>query len=687
MGATLNILLKKPDLTRCHCASGVLTETLALFSSASHAVIDASTPYDPVLAVRLRHFQADADAAATLADPLPLLRAMLLTTAVASGVQLAQYIERWRNSVGVALLTRALAERSGLVSETLAWLAGLTHNLADYVSTSDTPVGSNDPTAAERSADCVRGLDEDGWWADAVRFHALPLARGKTAHPLIRLVQLAYVLVTRPQAIDSVDVRTALTALGIAAAEGNVLLNAMHTEVHALALRFDLLSAQSPMAGSSYFKLTRQYAQQAARSEIHSYLSSAFTGNCHASVEERSVHLQQTLQGALRMLFGVERVGLYTAQANGTLQASTMFDPPPALARLTLRHDDAHSLLALAFAQRQALRFDRREPDYSVIDAQIARILDAESFLCQPVVLEQQQPALLLCGGVMPDEHPLWVEFVAEWGAAFQRLDASPTAIAPTLDAHDAIPRERIRRAIHEVSNPLTIMRNYVNLLSARPGTDASVQRDLGIIGTEIERVARIVRGIASDELASETATESASINTLISELVRMTLGTLLAPNKISVQIDLNPEVQPMPLHKDALKQVLFNLAKNAVEAMSEGGHLSFSTRLIVEDGRHQVEIEIADTGPGLPEHVSRQLQAAADSALPGSPPNLAAPYSNKGGDHAGLGLPISRRLVARMGGVIDYTTSGLGTRFLIRLPITLGSGQPVAESQYERRY
>ena len=46
---------------------------------------------------------------------------------------------------------------------------------------------------------------------------------------------------------------------------------------------------------------------------------------------------------------------------------------------------------------------------------------------------------------------------------------------------------------MHEVANPLTIMRNYVNLLSERLGADSAVQRDLGIIGDEIERVARIV--------------------------------------------------------------------------------------------------------------------------------------------------------------------------------------------------
>jgi signal transduction histidine kinase len=430
--------------------------------------------------------------------------------------------------------------------------------------------------------------------------------------------------------------------------------------------------------------LTQNYAQQAARSAIHAYLSSVFSA-AQSSLDERRLRLQQALQGALRMLFGVERACLYQGQADDTLQLAPLFDPPAALARLTILADDAHCLPALAMNLRQVRQFSRSEAGFSIIDAQIARVLGVDDYLCQPVTLDRQQAALLVCGGTALDEHALWQDFIAAWTSAFQRLDAPPTEFAPTppQEAERAIPHERVRRAVHEVANPLTIMRNYVNLLSARPGTDASVQRDLGIIGAEIERVARIVRGLTSEESACDASTEPTSINTLISELVRMTLGTLLAPNKISVQIDLNPEVQPMPLPRDALKQVLFNLAKNAVEAMNEGGHLSFSTRLLVHGGQHQVEIEIADTGPGLPEPVRQYLLGAAATGTRDDP----ASGSSKGSDHAGLGLPISRRLIASMGGSIDHETSGLGTRFLIRLPIPLANGQPLPETQHERRY
>jgi len=197
------------------------------------------------------------------------------------------------------------------------------------------------------------------------------------------------------------------------------------------------------------------------------------------------------------------------------------------------------------------------------------------------------------------------------------------------------------------------------------------VQRDLGIIGDEIERVARIVRGIttAEEHGAPAAALELVSVNSIVSELVRMALGTLFTPNKVNVQIDLNPDVPPMPLQKDLLKQVLFNLAKNAVEAMHAGGHLKFTTRLVDANGQRQVEIEVADTGPGLPDAVASRLFEPV--------------VSEKGGDHAGLGLTISRSLVERLNGQLSCSSTPQGTHFLIRLP-TLQNGQaPLTTTRY----
>jgi signal transduction histidine kinase len=719
----------------------VVAEALELLASggAAPAALASCLRHDPVLSVRLRQLEADAKhSGAPDGGQSGLLRAMLLAAPVANGPQLPGYAVRWRTSLTVAALARALAERSGLAEAEPAWLAGLTHNLAAYAQ----PAGPDPADMAERSAGCLEELDAAGWLADAVRYHALPLASARAAHPLLRITQLAYVLTTRPQAADSSDVRAALGGLGMSADEGAGLLLEAQDQVQEWAQRFSLAGSLNEEKDNRLVRLLRIYSGQAAQSALHGYLRNA----------KDTSALLRALKQALSALFGVERACVFVPQADGLLRVSPLFDSSPSLSGLAIPQDDgqtialkdatphtifhglqpiesrspsglraeAHapaifdgagiSVLSRAHALRQALYFDAGAAEFSVADAQIARRLGVSGFLCQPVMLSGWTPALLLCGeadfrategipeknnaSMSPQESAIfddarrasdaWRGFVAEWGEAFARLDMlrpfsaaqgslqeggsgdmsgaaagrrERAEAAAAADDKEDIPRERVRRAVHEVANPLTIMRNYVNLLSDRLGSDSTVQRDLGIISEEIDRVARIVRGItAVEESPATTEAEQVSVNSIVSELVRMTLGTLLTPNKVSVQIDLNPEVPPMPLHKDPLKQVLFNLAKNAVEAMRQGGHLKFTTRMSDVGGLRQVEIEVADTGPGLPEQVYAHLFEPI--------------VSSKDGDHAGLGLSISRSLVARMGGSMACESSSQGARFLIRLPV-----------------
>ena len=651
-----NNLLKKSELTTCPCAPGVVAEALELLMRGEAAQMElvACVRYDPVLALRLGLLPADFSL-----QQQDLLRALLLAAPVAMGAAQATYAARWRQSVGVAHLAQALVVRSAVADAEAAWTAGLAHNLADYIESDSVPPA--------HPADWLIELDADGWLADAVRYHAEPLARGRAAHPLVRIVQLAYQLVTRADAVDSVDVRAALANLQMGAGEAAQLLADSQAQVRQLALRFGLVDAAVQANGTGFDRLARLYAGQAAQSAVH----------CHFRQSDGSSSKTfALLQDSLHALFGIEHACLFAPAADGTLRLTALIPAASGLRALAIPPDDGHSALPRALARNAPQQFERGEKDAALVDEQIARLLGVTRFLCQPLALRDGQIGVLVAGDATSDLglSPLWRFTLAECGEALMPIPVAAAAIpVPPASAAqgDDIPRDRVRRAIHEVANPLTIMRNYVNLLSDRLGSDSSVQRDLGIIGDEIERVARIVRSITLTEESAtpEAALELVSVNSIVSELVRMALGTLFTPNKVNVQIDLNPDVPPLPLQKDLLKQVLFNLAKNAVEAMHAGGHLKFTTRMVMADGQQQVEIEVADTGPGLPHTVAS---------------NLFEPVvSEKGGDHAGLGLSISRSLVERMSGHLSCISTPQGTHFLIRLP-TLQNGQaPLTTTRY----
>ncbi len=653
MGEYSNNLLQKSQLTALLSAPGIVAEALGHLArgEAGAAEFAACLRFDPALALRLPLLARDLGA-----HHADLLRALLLAAPIATGAAQAVYCACWRRSLGVAQLGRALALRCTGADGDAAWLAGIAHNLSDYP-------GAEDLAPAQVAA-WLEHSDSDPWLADAVRYHAEPLARGRAAHPLLRVVQLAYQLVTRPDALDSVDVRAALAALPVSAAEAAQLLADAQLQVRQLGQRFGLSEANdSTSSGEALERLARLYGAQAAQSALHDYFRATRGAE---QVYARCEH-------ALRALFGIERAAVFAVAGDAALRATPLLPAPAALDALAVPVDDGHSALSRAMNSRAPQGFVRGDGS-ALVDVQIARVLGVSRFICQPLTLHDGRSAVLLAGDPLPGlgASPLWRFLLAEVAAALRPASVAPTAAADAVPAvAEGISRDRVRRAIHEVANPLTIMRNYVNLLSERLGADSSVQRDLGIIGDEIERVARIVRGITrTEEHPVPTAPlEIVSVNGVVSELVRMALGTLFTPNKVNVQIDLNPNVPPLPLQKDLLKQVLFNLAKNAVEAMQAGGHLKFSTRLSSADGQSVIEIEVADTGPGLPQAVASRLFEPV--------------VSEKGGDHAGLGLAISRNLVERMNGQLSCTSSPQGSHFLIRLP-ALQSGQaPLTTTRY----
>jgi len=118
--------------------------------------------------------------------------------------------------------------------------------------------------------------------------------------------------------------------------------------------------------------------------------------------------------------------------------------------------------------------------------------------------------------------------------------------------------------------------------------------------------------------------------------------------------------VPPLPLQKDLLKQVLFNLPRMPVEAMNAGGHLKFTRGWSMWTASARSKSKWPTPAP-----VCRRC---GDTAV-------RAGVSEKGGDHAGLGLSISRSLVERMNGQLSCASTPQGTHFLIRLP-TLQQGQ-----------
>jgi signal transduction histidine kinase len=140
-------------------------------------------------------------------------------------------------------------------------------------------------------------------------------------------------------------------------------------------------------------------------------------------------------------------------------------------------------------------------------------------------------------------------------------------------------------------------------------------------------------------------------------------LEPLLAPSlqseHISLRVVLEPDLPQVYMGSDRLKQVLFNLIRNAEDAMAAGGDLVIQT---TRQG-DRIQVRITDTGGGIPpEHLGQVFAPFFTTKGP------------KGGK--GLGLAISYGLVASANGHIDVESAvGKGSTFRVSLPVWKRAG------------
>ncbi|GIX29173.1 MAG: hypothetical protein KatS3mg123_3054 [Burkholderiales bacterium] len=299
------------------------------------------------------------------------------------------------------------------------------------------------------------------------------------------------------------------------------------------------------------------------------------------------------------------------------------------------------------------------------LDVQIARALGAEALAALPLkeagapargVLVLPVPALQ--AAEFEETLPLLEEVARKLAAAARRgrKEAGPAEALP-LEALQA----SIRRLVHEARNPLSALKTYLEIARGRTRAGENVEKDLEMVGHEIDRVARLLERMGQPE--EEAAPEGGliDINRMVEEFLLVYREPLFAQRGIRVDLELDRGLPPVRTDARMLKQVLLNLLKNASEAVPEGGRLRITTSDLVNyEGQMMVEIALADTGPGIaPEKLATLFTPPAEAALAGR----------------GVGLANSLALVKTMGGHLAcHSRVGAGTTVRILLPrITQG--------------
>lgn len=218
----------------------------------------------------------------------------------------------------------------------------------------------------------------------------------------------------------------------------------------------------------------------------------------------------------------------------------------------------------------------------------------------------------------------------------------------------------------HDFNNILAIILGKTQLMLERI-PDQPIREDLGIIEEAAWRAAETVRRLqVFATTRGEEALVAVDLNTLVMDAVGITRPRWKDESeargiRVEVLTDLE-EIPPVLGHPVDLREMLVNLILNALDAMPQGGRLTFTTR----HRNEAVELTVSDTGVGMSDEVRRRIFDPF--------------FTTRSPQRAGLGLSVVHGIVARHRGDIDVESrEGHGTTFRLSFPFTQrGVVQPV---------
>ncbi|MEW6441771.1 MAG: ATP-binding protein [bacterium] len=207
----------------------------------------------------------------------------------------------------------------------------------------------------------------------------------------------------------------------------------------------------------------------------------------------------------------------------------------------------------------------------------------------------------------------------------------------------------------HQLNNPLAGIVLFSEILRDEYDLEEKARDDL----RQIIEGAKICRHIVQELLEFSRQTAQKIRPDDLNGVLLRTLGLLENQRlfrELEIVRDLDPELPPVPLDAQQLSQVFMNILLNAAEAMEGKGILTIRT--VLEPAQDRVRIEIADTGPGIPEEVQ---------------PRIFEPFftTKDVGKGTGLGLSIAYGIIENHRGTVSVRSRpGEGATFVICLPL-----------------
>jgi putative nucleotidyltransferase with HDIG domain len=601
--------------------------------------------------------------------------------------------QHWHHSLYCAIVAESLARLCHYSNPNEAYTTGLLHDIGQLILETSYPEKYTttfaqlsedeyfhtleqdefETTHYEVGAELLKKHGVNNFIYDAVLYHHESFDQILDAHPLVKIINLANMLTNSyfkeedqqvfEAAAELLDLKKPLI-LEMLEKSQERLKNISHTlEINLAFDGMDGETAKQQNAGDEYkqVQLAEQVRNIALLDGIHQHLSRIETKDAGHSA------LLNVISQHMGILFGVSQsiLFLYDA-ANDLVHALSADNQPSQLTDISIPLTAGRSLVTDALLNKQACSsFDSNiyqsgKKQLSIIDRQLIGLTGQSGIICLPMMMDNAAIGTLILGvdktryKILWKQLPLLMRFVNEVAHTISVNTVTATPSAVGLDETSVL-QQKIREVLHEVRNPLSIMNNYLGILSYKLESDKPAQEDVQTIKSEIERIGQILNRLTETEVSTDK-TSPVDINAIIDDLTHVFQTSLFASKKIQISLDLDERLSTLQTNANALKQIYTNLIKNAVEALPANGKIMVYTQDYVNvDGKEHIELSVSDDGPGIDINILPRLFSPVDST--------------KGDDHAGLGLTIVKNLVNELHGSISCRSSDKGTSFHILLP------------------
>ena len=201
---------------------------------------------------------------------------------------------------------------------------------------------------------------------------------------------------------------------------------------------------------------------------------------------------------------------------------------------------------------------------------------------------------------------------------------------------------------VHEIRNPLTSLKGFVQLLESGMGAKEEYYR---IMSEEIEKMEAMTSELLYISKPPVNEKDWESTKSMVKDVI-----VLLDPQARKKNVELKWQLeqdQDIYCNRSQIKQVLLNLIKNAIEAID---HKEGLIKINMDISKEQIILDIIDNGPGIPEGLANRL---------------GEPFLTTKENGTGLGLMVTKQLLAQHGADLNiFRNEDRGSTFRVLIPV-----------------